>query len=319
MLGALAGLATLGLGPALAQAQPAATRQVTPADRETARALMDEGDGKIGRGDLRGALDAYLAADKIMGVPTTGLEVGKAQARLGLLLEARDSLLRVTRYPQSAEEPQAYARARADAAELAAQLAGRIPSLQIDVTGPTDDSTIVASVDGLVVPPGTHRHARKVNPGEKVIRARAKGFRPADQRIALAEGEQRVVRLTLEPLPPGEQPAGLSPLIWIGFGLGGAGLIVGGVTGIVSLVRTSDVQSQCIQDVCPASSADQIDSAMLLANVSNVGLAVGGVGVVLGIVGIAISDSEAEGDEAPPPVQVAPMLGPTSFGIVGRF
>jgi hypothetical protein len=315
----LAGLAALGLYPAPAQGQPVAARQVTPADRETARALMDEGDGKIGKGDLRGALDAYLAADKIMGVPTTGLEVGKTQARLGLLLEARDSLLRVTRYPQSAEEPQAYARARADAAELAAQVAGRIPSLQIDVTGPTDDSTIVASVDDLVVPPGTHRHARKVNPGEKVIRAHARGFRGAELRIALAEGEQRVVRLTLEPVPPDEQPAGLSPLVWIGFGLGGAGLVVGGVTGIVSLVRTSDVQAGCVRDVCPATSADEIDSATLLANVSNVGLAVGAIGVVLGIVGIAISDSGAEDEEAAAPVQVAPMLGPTSFGIVGRF
>jgi hypothetical protein len=323
LLTVLCCLAALGAGPSSADAQQPVPRAITAADRETARALMDEGDSKLGKSDLRGALDAYLAADRIMAVPTTGLEVGKTQARLGMLLEARDTLLRVTRYPQDPNEPAAYTRARTDAAELAAQLGGRIPSLQIDVAGPADDGTIEASVDGLVLPPGTHRHARKVNPGEKVIRARAPGFRPAEQRISVAEGEQRVVHLTLVALPPSEQPPGPSPLVWIGFGLGGAGLVVGAVTGILSVVRTSDLKAQCEGDVCPASAGADIDSAMLLANVSNVGLAVGGAGVVLGIVGIAISGDggEGEGEEqgGAARLELAPVIGPGTLGIVGRF
>ena len=137
----------------------------------------------------------------------------------------------------------------------------------------------------------------------------------------MAEGEQRVVHINLVPLPPSEQSPGLSPLVWIGFGLGGAGLVVGTVTGIVSAVRTSDLKTECAQNVCPSSAAGDIDSAMLLANVSNVGLAVGAAGVLLGIVGIVISGDGSEGEEQTGNAQLhlEPVLGPTTLGIVGRF
>jgi hypothetical protein len=326
-LAALLGLGVflggLALGPGPAHGQPAGARELTPADRETARALMDDGDDKLARGNVRGALDAYLGADKIMGVPTTGLDVGRTQAKLGLLLEARDTLLRVTRFPQDPSEPEAYTKARAAATALALELGVRIPSLQIDVTGPNDDTAIEASVDGVALPAGTHRHVRKVNPGEKVIRARAEGFRAAEQRVAVREREQRVVRLRLEPLPPSPEAAGPSPLVWLGFSLGGAGLAVGTVTGVLSMVRASELKEQCQQDVCPAAVAEDIDGAMLLANVSNVGLAVGAAGVVLGLVGVAISgddtpdDGDGDGDAAT--LELAPMIGPTGFGISGRF
>src|SRR5436190_23509399 len=61
------------LCPAVARAEPSA------ADKETARSLMDEGDRKFAAKDYKGALDAYQGAHAIMGVPTTGLEVAKAQ------------------------------------------------------------------------------------------------------------------------------------------------------------------------------------------------------------------------------------------------
>jgi hypothetical protein len=61
----------------------AALAEPSPGEKETARALMDEGDRKLSKQDLRGALQAYQGADQIMGVPTTGLEVatGPGQPR----------------------------------------------------------------------------------------------------------------------------------------------------------------------------------------------------------------------------------------------
>ena len=117
-------------------------REINVGDRETARSLMDDGDAKLAVGDYRGALDAYLAADKIMGVPTTGVDVGRAQHKLGLLLEARDTWLRVTRYPARPDEPDAFTKARRQARALATAIAGRIPSLQIEVTGVAPDVAI---------------------------------------------------------------------------------------------------------------------------------------------------------------------------------
>src|SRR5690606_23504734 len=61
---------------ALAVSAPirASAQQPSLADRETARALMDEGDRKRDSGDLAGALKSYEAADALMRVPTTGID-----------------------------------------------------------------------------------------------------------------------------------------------------------------------------------------------------------------------------------------------------
>src|SRR5271157_3775010 len=52
-----------------------ASAQVSAADRETARSMMQEGRDLRDKGDLKGALQRFKAADDIMHVPTTSLEV----------------------------------------------------------------------------------------------------------------------------------------------------------------------------------------------------------------------------------------------------
>src|SRR5262249_50029770 len=108
----------------------AARADPTAADRETARALLDEGDKKIEEKDLEGALKAYRAADAIMGVPTTGIEVSKTLAAMGQLLSARDKALEVSRYPKKQGEPSAFTQARTESEQLAESLGERIPSLR---------------------------------------------------------------------------------------------------------------------------------------------------------------------------------------------
>ena len=71
----------------------------TQADRETARTLMDQADAQFEAKSYAEALKLYQAAHDLMGVPTTGLEVAKARAALGQLVEARDMALSVTRIP----------------------------------------------------------------------------------------------------------------------------------------------------------------------------------------------------------------------------
>ena len=63
---------------ALSLASPAAA-EPTSAQKETARNLMQIGDGRYASGDYEAALRAYQGADEIMGVPTTALAVGRAQ------------------------------------------------------------------------------------------------------------------------------------------------------------------------------------------------------------------------------------------------
>ena len=68
----------------------------TAEERERARASMDQGDARFESKDYARALEHYRAADQIMGVPTTGIEVGRTLERMGRLLDAREVLRRVS-------------------------------------------------------------------------------------------------------------------------------------------------------------------------------------------------------------------------------
>src|SRR5262249_51365577 len=113
----------------------AAYADPTPAEKETARGLVEEGDRRLEAHDLPGALKAYEAAHAIMGVPSTGVEVAKTLDKLGRLTEARDLALGIAQGPPKPGEPRAFIAARAEAEKLADAIASRIPALVIEVRG----------------------------------------------------------------------------------------------------------------------------------------------------------------------------------------
>lgn len=132
----------------------------------------------------------------------------------------------------------------------------------------------------------------------------------------LAEGKARVARLDREPeapapLPPPEE-GGVSPLVWVGFGVGGAGLVTFAVAGGIALSRKSALDDACGGgDLCPSSQRDAHDDALVAAHVATVGAVVAGAGAALGVVGLLLSG----GGEA----EVSAVLGPTTLGLRGRF
>ncbi|RYE87685.1 MAG: hypothetical protein EOO75_14165 [Myxococcales bacterium] len=134
------------------------------------------------------------------------------------------------------------------------------------------------------------------------------GHVPAEQTIQMAEGEALRLTLKLVPTPPVARPAvsassavvlrpgrpadsaavpSLGPtLMWVGFSVGGAALLTGTITGLMSSSRTSDIKDQCAGNVCPASLSGEADSARTLATVSNVSFALAAVGVGVGLYGL---------------------------------
>jgi hypothetical protein len=311
---------------ALALAAPAAAQQPSAADKETARALMDTGDEKMDARDFPAALKAYQAADAMMRLPMTGIAVAKAQAAGGMLIEARETALHVSRLPAQPGETPAYARARADASALASALAGRIPSVQVVIDHPPAD--VVIAVDGTPLLAAAATLPRKVNPGRHVLTASAVGFDPAHAEVTVAEGAALLVPLSLSPrsgadpgpaAPPrarGEARR-VSPLVYVGFSVGGAGLIVGAAAGVLSLQKTSALKAACPGGSCPAGKHADLASANALANLSNGGIVVGVAGAVLGVVGVVKSRPR---DRAPEPVvSIEPVIGPGALGLRGTF
>lgn len=300
------------------------------ADKETARGLMADGRDKRGKGDHRGALEAFRAAHKIMGVPTTGLEVGREEADVGMLIEARDTLLSVTRIPVKPGEPEPFAKAREEAEKLADAIAPRIPAAKLQVKNLPPGATPTVTVDGVDVTAASIGVARKFNPGEHTVTVRA-GGREKKTTFSLNEGETRDVEIdfgdaitaaptktTTTDAPDVSGRRSVSPLAITGFALVGVGVIAGGVTGGLHLSKTASLKERCADGRCGPETHDDYDSARTLGTISTVSFAVAGVGAVLSIVGLLSSGSTNEVKTSGGP-HVTLAIGGAGASILGTF
>jgi hypothetical protein len=311
---------------ALLAVAPASAQPLDEGEKAAAKAFMTSAHAKYDAGDYAAALPDYQAADRIMGVPTTRAAVGRTQAKLGLLVEARATMASVAQIATRPDEPQAFTDARAEAKDAAASIAARIPTLVVVI----EPAAAVASVDGRAV---TSQHsAVSLNPGPHTVVAEAAGFRRYEELVELAEGDRRT--LTLRLLPAGGVPAPLPPdeaapvaeaprksnstgpiLMGVGFGVGGAGLILGAVAGGLASAATSDLKNRCTDDRCPrATTEDDYQSALSLAHASTAGFVIAGVGAAIGVVGIVVL-LRAPDESAP----MALRLGPSRVGVEVGF
>lgn len=331
-------LCTLALASTLAiTAARTASADPSLSDRETARSLMDDGDAKRDKSDFKGALKSYEAADAIMHVPTTGLEVARVQAQLGMLLEARETLNRVNHLPPKPGEPAPFTSARRTAETLTAEIGARIPSVTVLVTNADPAQVTVIVFDGEIVPPAAASAPRKVNPGRHVVIARS-GSLERKQDVDVAERESKTVTVDLKTIalaPPvtGDPGASTSSsslpkvLIYGGFGLGIVGVGVGSVTGIMSISQVSDIKKGCPNDVCDSAKQSDIDSAKALGTISTIAFIAGGVGIGAGVVGLVLQSKQSSSEAAPTPpgasakasLTVRPDVGPTWLGLHGSF
>lgn len=288
------------------------------ADKDTARALMSQGNDLRAKGDLKGALQSFQAADAIMHVPSTGIEVAKTEAALGELVEARDTALAVARTTPTPGEPKPFTDARKEAQTLGNALEPRIPALQITVKNAPSGTTPAVDVDGVSIPAAAIGFPHKVNPGHHVIAATA-GTAHAQAEVDVAEHETKGVVVELPesaapppvaavPAPsmpshastPSDHPKKKFPVLAVaGFAVGAVGIAVGSVTGLMSISKTSSLKDECPNDQCPASTFDsdqfQSDksSAATLGTVSTIAFIVGGAGIAVGIVGLVLPRGNA--------------------------
>jgi hypothetical protein len=337
-------------------AAPGAWAQPSGADRETARSMMQEGRDLREKGDLKGALQRFKAADDIMHVPTTSLEVARVQVTLGLLIEALDTIATIRKTPAQPDEPAPFKDARAKADELDAKVEGRVPSLSITVTGAAAGDSPAIAVDGVSLPAGAAGVPRKVDPGHHVVTARA-GSGEAKEEIDVTEGEQKEVALAIttgdgsggEGAPSDVEPKHSvvhSPgaLTWAGIAIGGVGLLGGVVTGVMTLSKASTVKGECTggtnKTTCTTTTGvSDLSSANSFATIADISFAVAAVGAGVAIVSLIVghkpasaepastapTDPEADPSQpATPPasesrIHVNPWIGLGSAGFSGTF
>jgi hypothetical protein len=326
----------------------AAHADPSAADRETARGLMQQGRELRAKNDEKGALKSFQAADAIMHVPSTGMEVARSQVALGQLVEARDTIAGIRRIPAKPSDPVPFKEARAKAEELDASLNGRVPALTIWVKGAADDETPEVSIDGEALPAGVLGLPRAVDAGHHVVSVKSASGE-AKQEIDVHEGEQKTVDLTLvaaatpvaappeegsdeaepEAAPPETRSHKPTVVTWAGVGLAGAGVIAGTVTGVLSLSKKSSLQRECANDVCGPSSYSDYDSAHSMATISTIGFIAAGVGAAVATVSLIVghdvpAPEPAANPTAPPSpaakrMTIVPIIGLGSAGFAGTF
>ena len=126
------------------------------------------------------------------------------------------------------------------------------------------------------------------------------------------------------PPPPDEKPVddGAARRIgaYVAFGIGGVGLLIGAITGGLSLSKVSTLDEQCPDRVCTTDDQCEIDTTLTLAHVSTAGFVIGGVGAVTGLVLLLTAGSGSSTEPVEEQgVTVRPMLGPAMVGVSGRF
>jgi hypothetical protein len=122
------------------------------------------------------------------------------------------------------------------------------------------------------------------------------------------------VTLAVAPAPSG--PSTATVLMGVGFGVGAAGVLVGAVTGAVTLANAGSIRSKCTNNQCGSDQQSAIDGANTLANVSNVSFGFGAAGIVVGVVGVLLRPGPKAATTG---LHLTPLVGPGTVALGGSF
>jgi hypothetical protein len=307
----------------------------TDSDRTTARELAREGYDALEQKNYAVAEDRFRRADALVHAPTIVVDHARALVGMGRLVEAYERYALAIREGVASDAPASWKQAVSDAEREIEAVKPRLAWLVINIEGPKEPRV---SVDGREVPVASLGARRATDPGKRKVRVTADGFISGGRIVMLKEGEQQAITITLdrpesvelpETAAPPDAPAGQtaqssSPWPWIAFGVGGAGLAVGGVTGVMALGVRSDLVDACgpSRKCNPRDESEQArfeddrSEYRTLGTVAGIGFGVGLAGVATGVV-LLLTSPKAEA--SPNAASLTPVLGPGYVGIRGRL
>jgi hypothetical protein len=343
---------SLFLAAALALIPAAASAQTDPS--AVAVALFQQGRDLVKQGHYAEACPKLAESQRLEPKLGTLLNLAVCNEKLGKIATAwaeYASAAAMARHegPREAER-EAFAR------DQAAALEKRLAHLTLQASGPTagvrlavDEQPLADAVLGTPIPidPGKHRISASAAgkkpwsvqidvPGEKAdfvvsvpaleAEAAAPPAVPPSPVPAPVLPPAEPLRAPVIPEPPPIVPqpaASTGPststiLIATGFGVGGAGVLVGAVTGAVTLANASSIRQNCTNNQCGSDQASAISGANTLANTSNVAFGIGAAGVVVGVVGLFLRPSPPA-PLAKTGIRITPLVGPGSVGLQGQF
>ena len=301
------------------------------ADRATARALAGEGYQALQSKDYATAADRFSRADALVHAPTLMIDWARSLVGLGKLVEAQERYEQILREGIEPKAPKSWQRALTDAGTELAQLKPRLAWITISVSG-SDDAQV--SIDDSPVPPAAIGVRRAVNPGSLQLRVQAKGYLTLTRTVELREGAEeatafrlepdpdaQVVSIVTTPPPPAKAEVESSPqtAMYAAFAVGGAGLVVGAVTGAVALSKRSDLTGVCnAEHKCQSTQTETLNAYHTYGTISVVGFAAGIAGAGVGVTLWVLNRNSGKAAYAQG-VSVHPYVGLGTVGAVGSF
>jgi hypothetical protein len=196
------------------------------------------------------------------------------------------------------------------------QLDGEIPTLAVTVVDATGGelSTAAVTIDDTALPAAG---AVALDPGDHVVRVEASKLKPSEQRVTLAVGERRQLRVRLgaaEPVAaaPDRRATPIAPIVLGAIGAVGLGVFAG--LGATGNAKRSDLDALGCKPHCQPSDVSAAKSLYLGADIAlGVGLASIAGGAVALIVHVTASSS------APPDSSVGFVATPGGGGLGVRF
>jgi hypothetical protein len=304
----------------------------TPADAaaQSARELMSKGRAARARDDLQEALASFSAADAIMHVPTTALEVARTQAALGLLLEAMATLEQMLARPAEPDEPAVFKNARNAAGQLKGDLSQLIPKLRFKLNPGQAKPSL--SLDGEPQPADVWDQGLLVNPGQHRLTAELDGAQQ-ERALEIAAHTSPEVAFEFDPpanpkpvsersaLPPPETQGTLGMAFVYGLsGLALASAGVGVAFGAEGKSRKHELESSC----APNCASTDIERARTMYRYANISFGCSAAAAVSAVVLYLVRPSAP----APTAAQNAPafpnigwQVGPygTGLAVDGKF
>lgn len=343
--------ATLGLALTfgmVTSANMAFAADPTPTDIAQARDLGQQAQAQFDAGHFAESEKLWIGASTLYpAAPTLTLGLARTQAKLNKFVLAQESYNKIIReQSQNPSASPAFKAALEAANNEVGAVSAKIAGVVITVDGP---SSPTVTIDGQPVSAATLGLRRPVDPGTHVVKAEATGYKPAETSFQVAEAGSAEAKLKLEKSaeavavgptqtqtqtqtttsePPAEttKKSSRKTLAIVAFGVGGAGLILGGVTGVLALGKHSDLEGTCPSGTCPNNVSGDVDSYKTMGTLSTVGFIVGGVGLAAGAVLWFTAPKEKSTAFRTVPSKSAssgfswqPYVGATGGGVTGRF
>lgn len=299
-----------------------------------AEKLFQEGITALEAGDWDKACPKFTASMDLDRSVGTMLNVAKCHEHEGRLTAALADYREALDLNEKVTDTERRERVRAYTQDKLEQLAPRVPRVRIQVSPEVDGLRVTR--DGQDVPVASLSSPLRMDPGEHEVVVSAPGHVEERRTIKLTEGQEQDLSIVLRPAgdapaagapgaipsdpsepysPPPEQTAH-NPLVPIGWGVAGVGVVglgVGAVTGIMAIGQKSTVEDLCPEPAnCTDEGVSEAETGSTLATVSTIGFIAGGVFTAAGLFLVFGTGGEGEA------TGLAPSIGPSHAGLTLR-